>query len=441
MSNIPGISKPVVFLSSEDFAVERVFPIRNLVGDADSTPKPGNAQESGADIGSVELPFRTAEQLAAVYDEVDSNVENSRDTGAESPYLPPPYPPVPPSHTLRRLHSEHGEADLSKPTDSLGFQRKRTERTQLVPATTGPPGVFPGIISDPSRQKFHRCEDEPIHTPGAVQSYGVLLALRYDKEGNLEVRIVSENSLWVLEYSPEELFGLRSFLDILDAESRENIIAQIEHALHETPKETNEDTHLDIFDVGLILPNGTNKRLWCALHISKGTKDLVILEFEDFSDVFYHPDIPDKTLPETPTQTIDIEVHPEERLKSITSESAPLRVLQIARHKKLIGVSSMNLFNAMIQAQQQLSAARSVQQVLDLVVGIISELTGFHRVMFYRFDGHKNGCVEAELVNPKASLDLFRGQSIYCRSQLTCYVLIETAGLHFPGTVYLSQTF
>ncbi|KAK0128852.1 Light-sensor Protein kinase [Cadophora gregata] len=415
MSNIPGISKPVVFLSSEDFAVERVFPIRNLVGDADSTPRPENVQNATADVDPIDLPFRIAEELVAIDGQEETDVKKSKDQEAGSPYLPPPYPPVPPSHTLRRLPSDEGEADLSKSNDSLGFQRKRTERTQLVPATTRPPGVFPGIISDPSRQKFHRCEDEPIHTPGAIQQYGVLLALKYDKDENLEVRIVSENSRWVLEYTPEQLFNLKSFLDILDAESRENIVAQVEHALHETPKELNEDTHLDIFDVSLIVPNGTLKRLWCALHISKRTKDLVILEFEDFSDVFYHPDVPDKTLPDTPTQTIDLEVHPEERLKSITRESAPLRVLQISRHQRLVGVSSMNLFNAMIQAQQQLSAAKSVQHVLDLVVGIISELTGFHRVMFYRFDVHKNGCVEAELVNPQASLDLYRG-------------------LHFPGS-------
>ncbi|KAH7383617.1 PHY2, histidine kinase-group VIII protein [Cadophora sp. MPI-SDFR-AT-0126] len=407
MSNVPGTSKPVVFPSIEDFAVERVFPIRNLVGDAELTLSPTHAQNDAPETDSIITG--TGEHLSADDGHQEAEVEISNEEGAASTYLPPPYPPVPPADTIRRLLPETDEADSSQSNDSLEVQRRRTERTQLVPATSGPPGVFPGIISDPSRQKFHRCEDEPIHTPGAVQSYGALLALKYNQEGSLDVRIVSENSRWVLEYSPEELFSLKSFLDILDAESRENVVAQVEHALKELPKEINEDTHLDIFDVNLLLPNGSSKRLWCALHISKGTKDLVILEFEDFSDVFYHLDIPAKTLPDTPIRTVDIEVHPQEMLKSTTRESAPLRVLQIARHKRLIGVSSMNLFNAMIQAQQQLSAAKSVQQVLDLVVGIISELTGFHRVMFYRFDGHKNGCVEAELVNPQASLDLFRG--------------------------------
>jgi light-regulated signal transduction histidine kinase (bacteriophytochrome) len=70
----------------------------------------------------------------------------------------------------------------------------------------------------------------------------------------------------------------------------------------------------------------------------------------------------------------------------------------------------MDIFNAITQAQQQLAGAKSVQQVLDVVVGIVAELTGFHRVMLYRFDSQQNGCVDAELVNPQASEDLFRGK-------------------------------
>lgn len=46
------------------------------------------------------------------------------------------------------------------------------------------------------------------------------------------------------------------------------------------------------------------------------------------------------------------------------------------------------------------------------VVGIVSEITDFHRVMFYRFDTEMNGCVESELLDPRASEDFFRGESI-----------------------------
>lgn len=41
-------------------------------------------------------------------------------------------------------------------------------------------------------ENMQRCEDEPIHIPGAVQGFGVLVALKEDADGRLGVKIVSE---------------------------------------------------------------------------------------------------------------------------------------------------------------------------------------------------------------------------------------------------------
>jgi hypothetical protein len=113
-------------------------------------------------------------------------------------------------------------------------------------------------------------------------------------------------------------------------------------------------------------------------------------------------------MPEAPALTIGFE--PMETTQSTTSNSQPLKALtMMTRRKQQSGHSSMDFFNVMTQAQQQLADTKTVQQALDVVVGIISELSGFHRVMFYRFDSQKNGCVDAELVDPLASADIFRG--------------------------------
>ncbi|KAH9924618.1 uncharacterized protein BXZ73DRAFT_79180 [Epithele typhae] len=57
--------------------------------------------------------------------------------------------------------------------------------------------------------QLSRCEDEPIRAPGAVQGFGVLVAVEEDIEtGNLVVRQVSENSTELLGLSPSYLFGL-----------------------------------------------------------------------------------------------------------------------------------------------------------------------------------------------------------------------------------------
>ena len=40
-----------------------------------------------------------------------------------------------------------------------------------------------------------RCEDEPIHIPGAVQTFGCLIVVREESDGSLQVRQASEVSL------------------------------------------------------------------------------------------------------------------------------------------------------------------------------------------------------------------------------------------------------
>lgn len=65
----------------------------------------------------------------------------------------------------------------------------------------------------------------------------------------------------------------------------------------------------------------------------------------------------------------------------------------------------------MCQAEKQLTSCKSVQGVLHVCVEIVGELTGFHRVMFYCFDSQKNGRVDAELLNPQVSTDLYLGKS------------------------------
>ncbi|BEJ13265.1 hypothetical protein CspHIS471_0304390 [Cutaneotrichosporon sp. HIS471] len=73
-----------------------------------------------------------------------------------------------------------------------------------------------------------RCEDEPIRIPGAVQGFGVLILLEEDYDtGDMTVRQVSENSTELLGLSPQYLFGLPCFSNILtkdqDDALRDNI--------------------------------------------------------------------------------------------------------------------------------------------------------------------------------------------------------------------------
>lgn len=41
-------------------------------------------------------------------------------------------------------------------------------------------------------ERLRRCEDEPIHVPGAVQGFGALIAIKEGGDGKLGVKIASE---------------------------------------------------------------------------------------------------------------------------------------------------------------------------------------------------------------------------------------------------------
>lgn len=57
------------------------------------------------------------------------------------------------------------------------------------------------------------------------------------------------------------------------------------------------------------------------------------------------------------------------------------------------GSGSLDVFSVLGQVNEQLSSANDLQTFLDVVVGIIKDLTQFHRVLIYQFDDSSNGQV------------------------------------------------
>lgn len=409
-------TSPLAFIPPAGFNIERVFPIRNLVlNSPNPTSSPPDSTDAYGSQGSANGSNKSERQSPKleVLSQREVVVEIAEKTKIpESDFLPPPWPEIPPLGDLRSIPT----SDLDSENDSGGVESNGTSvsgRAMMVPATRGPPGTSHGIIPGNVTRRFFRCEDEPIRTPGAIQQFGALVASKYNAERDLQVRVASESTLRLLQHTPDQLFGLRCFLDIFDVDSQEEISSRIRHVLNMAASMIEEPaaTKLEIVHVSLNASTGSQKGLWCAVSISAGTKDLVICEFEEYSEKFYLGDTYlEESLPTIPVCTVGIDIDPEELRKSHTRESQPLRVLEIARRRKEGTVPSIDVFGAMTDAQFQLANCVTVQQVLDVVVGIISELTGFHRVMFYRFDSMNNGCVDAEYVDPKASGDLFRGK-------------------------------
>jgi light-regulated signal transduction histidine kinase (bacteriophytochrome) len=261
------------------------------------------------------------------------------------------------------------------------------------------------VITGRDGDVLQRCEDEPIHIPGAVQGFGLLIALQED-DGKFIVRVVSENSERIIGYSPKKLFELESFTDILSEEQGDNLMDHIDFI-----KDEDSDVALngpEVFTITIRSPKRRSQKLWCAMHMNESNPDMIICEFELEDDVLYPLVPPSEMTPDLPEDTLDSNPTAEEFAASTQNISRPLRVLRSARKRKG-EAAAMEVFNILSQVQEQLASATSLDTFLKVLVGVVKELTGFHRVMVYQFDQQWNGRVVTELLDPRYTRDLYHG--------------------------------
>ncbi|KAI0107666.1 hsp90-like protein [Hypoxylon sp. NC0597] len=254
---------------------------------------------------------------------------------------------------------------------------------------------------------LQRCEDEPIHAPGAVQAFGLLVALREETDGRLSVRYVSENSKKIIGFSPQELFRLESFTEIFTEEQADNLLDHIDFIKDEDADPATNGP--DVFSISIRPPRRRSIKLWCAIHINASHPDLMICEFELEDDKNHPLRPPGELTPEhDPEDTLCQNPTTEELHESTEISSRPLRILRSARQRRG-EAGAMQVFDIMSQVQDQLASAPNLPKFLKILVGIVKELTGFHRVMIYQFDAAFNGKVVTELVDPTKTRDLYYG--------------------------------
>ena len=262
------------------------------------------------------------------------------------------------------------------------------------------------VITGRDGDTLQRCEDEPISIPGAIQSFGLLIALHEETDGKFKVRIVSENSERLVGYTPRELFALDNFCDILSDDQTDNLLDHVDFIREDDADPATNGP--EVFTLAIRHPKRRTQKLWCAMHVNERNPDLIICEFE-LEDDQLNPLVPaGEQTPEPPEDTLHSDPTPEEYAESTVNASKPLRVLRSARKRKG-EAAAMEVFNIMSQVQEQLANAPTLDAFLKILVGVVKELTGFHRVMIYQFDSSWNGRVVTELVDPRATKDLYKG--------------------------------
>jgi light-regulated signal transduction histidine kinase (bacteriophytochrome) len=277
-----------------------------------------------------------------------------------------------------------------------------TKKHEYAVVGDGEHGVLFG-----TRREFQRCEDEPIHIPGAIQSFGVLIAINLVERGKFQVRIVSENCESFCQYSPIQLFELDNFLDIFPDRYNSTFDAKAWY-VQEQYIRTKLGVEPVVFSTVIRTPSGALLPMSCAVHFVGNGCDLLICEFESLNSLELSVTATDPDMPSKPVTTLGIQPIIVSQEAQMT-KARPLQLHRLVDSLHPDERSTTETVSIMAQIQQELSACQDFEELLDTAASVVQQLTGFHRVMVYRFDKSYNGQVVAETIIPEATSDLYKG--------------------------------
>ncbi|QGQ20674.1 SpoIIE family protein phosphatase [Cellulomonas sp. JZ18] len=207
-----------------------------------------------------------------------------------------------------------------------------TDEASATPHAPGSPASVPLDVSVPL--DLDACAAEPIRIPGSVQPHGVLLAVT---EPGLEVRHVSRNVEQLVGRAPEDVVGA----DLGSVLGADAVDAVRQHVRTFGDLRARNPVGVDVLGVeGPV-------RMDAVLHrVAVGDGTLLVVELEPA----YGP--------------------------------RPF--------------SFPNTYQAVRGAIEELNRARTLEELYDVAAREVRALTGFDRVMVYRFDPEYNGEVVAE---------------------------------------------
>ncbi|TKA54005.1 hypothetical protein B0A53_03287 [Rhodotorula sp. CCFEE 5036] len=325
-----------------------------------------------------------------------------------------------------------------------GDRRTRTDQSrQLNPNESRYERDGEHIVLTGREGELQRCEDEPIHAPGAIQAFGVLIAFDLRDDDTMVVQQVSENSGFVIGIHPRALFRAKCFSELLSEDETDVLLDAIDALDERDADETNEEVGPYTFILsgqgepgsGTTDAHARDRLQWschAAIHRPNPTQqpERLILELELVDDQVnplqtrsQEPLTPDERgglgNPEDYGEN-GINPTEEELIESTVSIIKPLRQLtrnRNARSSRRRGRGArrtdddVDVVGLLSQINDQLSKADDLDVFLKIVAGIFRELTEFDRVMVYQFDEEWNGRVVAEQVDWSRTKDLFRGLS------------------------------
>ncbi|MEL6910785.1 MAG: ATP-binding protein [Cyanobacteria bacterium J06598_4] len=245
-------------------------------------------------------------------------------------------------------------------------------------------------ITDPELQdvNLNNCDREPIHIPNLIQPHGVLLAVETDTYRILQVSL---NTKEMLGIEPESLLGL-SLVELLG----EQQVATVQHCL------ANDFEHIN--PLPLQLAKAGSSRLFDGIVHRQGK--IIILELEPSSPSASHRLLRAQS-GALPVSFGDDEggAYAPDRPKDGTGR---IRVCASQTTEPAVTVGQFDDFYRLIKNPvKRIQQTASFSQLCEAIAIEIKQITGFDRVMIYRFAGDGSGTVVAEAA--EADLEPFLG--------------------------------
>jgi light-regulated signal transduction histidine kinase (bacteriophytochrome) len=384
---------------------ERVFPVRSVVS-YDSNPSSALQTPSLDKLESPISPFSDAFRRSSLANDCALKQTNG-DADEAQRMTRPDY--------LTQMHEQRQRLagispsskvpTLSNPASMNGLVLSSSGRDRGSSASShqsiGPYERLHNIISEGAKilkpirmskglQFLHEDEDDII-----IQSFGALLVVTQSGD-NFLVEVTSTNTEEILGIAPDDLFELKSICAIFSDTQSRIFCRHADYVLGDEYEV--EEVGPEVF----CLPtrDGSTQRLWCTMHTSKAYKDYIICEIE--------PEIGGSQQPMDSTDSEGLRNQERRPLGRFSRDKAP--------HQKSLfntygnppqEADSMDseLLNIIPRILKRISSAQSLDALIQHTISILRDMTKFHRITVYHFDGDRNGIVVAEALDPERKLE------------------------------------
>ncbi|KAF2751901.1 hypothetical protein M011DRAFT_414874 [Sporormia fimetaria CBS 119925] len=252
-----------------------------------------------------------------------------------------------------------------------------------------------------------RCEAEPIHTPGAVQSYGMLVGLEIlagVTSVRFACRVVSENSAAFGGYHPRDILEVGSFEQILPL-GQQILFRTKASVVRARFEKTHETTH-EVFRIELLdRDNAGTLSLWCSMHFLGQPHNLLICEFEKVA--LFEEEPLSNQLDSSFAYDLSYQGSGVASEHTFNANASSPNQDMFARLRR--GTDEANTVYAMSRMQEQLAAQSTVEDLLDTLVAMVWNLTQYHHTVAYCFDDNDDCAVISEVYDSIYQFDSFKG--------------------------------